>query len=829
MRKNVLSFVSLAVAAVAVLSCAKESATRDNPAEKSASGITINVLSGSDATKTMAVDGDIPTIQWVNTDKVLVFEVVDGVEQGVAESAAAVIDGEGRASFSTTLDWDDAAGSAYQYSAVYPSESVVYYNNEYYIILPAEQALVGNNFSEDSDILFSTPLDHGTARAADGEDVMFSFRRLGTVVRLRLKGINAGEKIQQVTLTAPTNVAGAIVYDPVTSTVDPKSVYQAYSSDTIVLTADDLEATGDDVVWFRVMADTDWGIGDQFNLEVYTDKNVYKKEVTLPTAIKFPDGGLTKFGVALSPSQEAVSVPCAWDFESGADDWTFIDSNGDGYNWFVYGAEDYGHSGTNFLASQSYDSGYGAIQPDNWAFTPAVQLTEDNYLSFWVRAIDPSWAAEHYAVYITTGSPYGTPVTLMAETVYPAGNYAEMGSDGYYQRFVIRIPDEYENETVYFGFRHFNCYDQYWLILDDVEVTEGSPIQEPTATYEDYLGEWAYGAGKITVEKKVEGISYSVTGLNGQGDYPVEAVFEYHRLVVYEQVVYAEDGSEVTLQGTDGNYYPNYPWETPSVVFQALYDETEDQLAVSIGSGWRYYMFLFYEDQEVYDYVFDTLPSVLSRYVPDSSTYIFYEDFESADISAWTLVDANEDGDNWSLSTGSGIRTYSGSYVLSSQSYGSSGAVQPDNWAFTPAIKLTSDNYLSFWVTAQDPSYPAEHFAAYITDTAPSASTLDNCTVLVEEQQLDGNGYRHVTAQIPSSFDGKTVYIGIRHFNCYDEFRINLDDVGVTEGTPTKSAAPALSAFSAQPVKATVPTTLPGKPGKRQGMPLKATSSRKER
>ena len=226
MKKNVVLSFSLVVAALAVLSCAKE--VKESPIEKDpAGGITINVLSGSDATRTMAVDGDIPTIQWVNTDKVMVFEVVDGVEQGIAESDAAVIDGEGRASFSTTLDWEDAEGSAYQYSAVYHSESVAYYENQFYLVLPAEQALVGNNFSEDSDILFSTPLDHGSSRAADGEDVMFSFRRLGTVVRLRLSGILAGENIRQVTLQAPTNVAGAIVYDPVTSTVDPKSVYDA--------------------------------------------------------------------------------------------------------------------------------------------------------------------------------------------------------------------------------------------------------------------------------------------------------------------------------------------------------------------------------------------------------------------------------------------------------------------------------------------------------------------------------------------------------------------------------------------------------------------------
>ena len=827
MKKNVVLSFSMVVAALAVLSCAKE--VKESPIEKDpAGGITINVLSGSDATRTMAVDGDIPTIQWVNTDKVMVFEVVDGVEQGIAESDAAVIDGEGRASFSTTLDWEDAEGSAYQYSAVYPSESVAYYENQFYLVLPAEQALVGNNFSEDSDILFSTPLDHGSSRAADGEDVMFSFRRLGTVVRLRLSGILAGENIRQVTLQAPTNVAGAIVYDPVTSTVDPKSVYDAYSSDTIVLTVDGVEATGDDVVWFRVMCDDDWAAGEKFNIEVITDKNVYKKEVTLPGAIKFPDGGVTKFGVGLAASQaEALNVPCAWDFEDGADDWTFIDSDGDGFNWFTYGLDGYGHSGTNFLASESFDNSYGALEPDNWAFTPPVQLTEDNYLSFWVRALDTNWPEEHYAVYLTLGSPYGTPVELMPETVYPYGQYVEVS--GLYQRYVIRIPEEYENETVCIGFRHFNSYDQYWLLIDDVEIVEGNPIKEPTANYEDYLGEWADGRTKYVIEPKVEGVSYSITGFSGQNGNPVEALFEDHRLVVYEQVVASDDESVTAFQGSDG-YFPDYPWVSPSVIFKAVYDEDEDVINIA-PSSIEYYMFIYYDAyDQMFDYDYATIPAVLTRYVPDTTTYIYYEDFESGDISAWTLIDANNDGFNWELSDESGFKTYSGSYALTSASYDNNfGPLEPDNWVFTPAIELTSDNYLSFWMCAQDPNWPEEHFAAYIIDSAPTSANLESCTVLVGETQMDGNGYHRYVAKIPSSFDGKTVYFGFRHFNCYDMFRLNLDDVGITEGAISTSAAPARPAPAAKAVQSAAPVMQLGKPGKQQRIPLKSLSYRKEK
>ena len=178
-----------------------------------------------------------------------------------------------------------------------------------------------------------------------------------------------------------------------TSTVDAKSAFEASASKTVTLGLNGgLEATGNDVVWFRVMSERAWAAGETASFEVITDKGVYKKEVTLPSDIKFPDGGLTKFGVGLAANKvNPVDVPFLWDFEDGADGWTFIDNDGDGYNWFPYAVG--GISGNNSLVSQSYAS--SVLYPDNWAFSPAVQLTEDNYLSFWVKAYAADWPAEH--------------------------------------------------------------------------------------------------------------------------------------------------------------------------------------------------------------------------------------------------------------------------------------------------------------------------------------------------------------------------------------------------------------------------------------------------
>ena len=209
-----------------------------------------------------------------------------------------------------------------------------------------------------------------------------------------------------------------------------------------------------------------------------------------------------------------------------------------------------------------------------------------------------------------------------------------------------------------------------------------------------------------------------------------------------------------------------------------------------------YYIWLNYTDQSYTGQEgYASLPDVLKPYKPDTTSYLFFEDFEEDVSGTWTFIDADGDGYGWmynnSESGGYKLSAYSGSGVLFSQSYNGA-ALTPDNWAFTPAISLTSDNYLSFWVVAQDPDWADEHYAAYITETAPSTDNLADCTVLLKEQVCSGDYNRHII-QIPDDFYGKTVYIGFRHFNCTDMFYINLDDVGVSEGAPVTSKAPALA------------------------------------
>ena len=173
----------------------------------------------------------------------------------------------------------------------------------------------------------------------------------------------------------------------------------------------------------------------------------------------------------------------------------------------------------------------------------------------------------------------------------------------------------------------------------------------------------------------------------------------------------------------------------------------------------------------------------------------FFEDFEEASkYDQWTFVDADGDGFGWwrNFYYDFEAYTHSGDGVLCSSSYdnGTAAVLTPDNWAFTPPIKLSStSNYLSFWAAPQDPSYPADKYGVYISTNI--STNAESCTELLTETlyTLENREYflNHVI-QIPEEFNGQVVYIAFRHFDCTDNFIMKIDDVSVTEDEPIASA-----------------------------------------
>ena len=249
------------------------------------------------STKTALVDGDNPYVKWLPTDKINMWEFVDGKENAcfqTAQDGTHLSDGDKSATFDITLGGTDPTGKEYCYTAIYPDGAVTKNGEIYSFEIPATQTLVNGNFAVNADILVGKPVIQGS-RISRGSSNNVQLKRPGTAVKLTLKGITAGDLISSVKITAPEGqkIAGRCKIDLTTGEVSDK----AYENGTneITLNCGNIEATGDDVLYFRCL-DGIWESGSSVSIEVETGVALYTKTVSLPKDYVFADGGLTKFG-----------------------------------------------------------------------------------------------------------------------------------------------------------------------------------------------------------------------------------------------------------------------------------------------------------------------------------------------------------------------------------------------------------------------------------------------------------------------------------------------------------------------------------------------------
>ncbi len=173
--------------------------------------------------------------------------------------------------------------------------------------------------------------------------------------------------------------------------------------------------------------------------------------------------------------------------------------------------------------------------------------------------------------------------------------------------------------------------------------------------------------------------------------------------------------------------------------------------------------------------------------VGKAQTPLLSENFNAGLPDTWTTIDADGDGHDWHNMNMVGHSGNEGDVAITSQSYLSGqggGPLYPDNWLITPSITIPSTGVyeLTFWVCAQDASYPAEHYGVYITTSTTGIDNPSNYTLLFEET-IDANGGTReqgawkMKTQSLQNYAGQTIHIAFRHFNVSDQFYINLDDV----------------------------------------------------
>ena len=163
------------------------------------------------------------------------------------------------------------------------------------------------------------------------------------------------------------------------------------------------------------------------------------------------------------------------------------------------------------------------------------------------------------------------------------------------------------------------------------------------------------------------------------------------------------------------------------------------------------------------------------KYVDVTDNNRFW-DFEDPDQAAeFTLVDADGDGNGWTWINDK-VKTHSGSGVMYSASYDATGALTPDNWIITPKVKLGGQ--FSFWAVAQEntASYANEQFQVYLCQ-GDEWTSVDEF-VAISDIYTTTVDYQQVVADL-SSYEGYG-YLAIRHYNCTDQFWLDIDDIEVT-------------------------------------------------
>ena len=175
-------------------------------------------------------------------------------------------------------------------------------------------------------------------------------------------------------------------------------------------------------------------------------------------------------------------------------------------------------------------------------------------------------------------------------------------------------------------------------------------------------------------------------------------------------------------------------------------------------------------------------------------------DFDDGTMQGWTNIDADGDGNVWVSSSNPGIYHNSGvnlsgtghnsseAYVISGSYANQTGqALYPDNYLVSPKIALGGS--IRFYACAQDASYAAEHFGVAVSTTnntsASAFTTIQEWTMSAKGVGVltnftrdgglrQGNWYQY-TVDL-SAYSGMG-YVAIRHFNCTDQFILNVDDI----------------------------------------------------
>ena len=436
-----------------------------------------------------------------------------------------------------------------------------------------------------------------------------------------------------------------------------------------------------------------------------------------------------------------------WEFEEDFDeghllDWTLIDADGDAHNWQLPSEGSMGFGNSNgMMVSYSYDNASSSpLTPNNFMVSPRVTLPENAVMLFYASAMDEAYPAEHFGVAIsTTVNDDPSAFTLLQEWTLSAKG--DENRQGGWHRYSVDL-SAYAGQEVYLAIRHFNSTDKFAICVDEIFVGN---FNAKFLLYSDIIldgqtvATYQYGRHYLlNTDGFSDGSSHTTT---------IRA--------------YYEDGT--TLENECAwTYRTSEHFQGSPTGLQAQSDGNQVQLSWS-------------------------LPEMTNPVIVDE----LYYDFADSTLSNLTLIDANNDGQQFRVypygGYGNGIGLRSFSWM------NGPGALNPDNFIVTPRLTPGENARITFMACDADMSGIApdpEHFGVAVSTTG-NTNAAD--FVMIEEWNSMGS-YTEYSADL-SAYAGQQIYVAIRHFNTTGEtYFLCVDNIRLTgiEAEVTRNAIGAL-------------------------------------
>ena len=282
--KNI--FKSLMLVAVAAMGFACQEKVEDFTPER-ANEVVMTITADVEETRTY-IDEANGKVAWSAGDKLMVIEN-DATFKKTSDIA---IDGEGKAQFTVSFPKHN---NAVTYNAIYPATAVDAYDSsaeEVNVQVKNTQFATAESFDPTADVLVAKQIE----LEAQPTELNMQFKRLVSLGKLTLEGLDANSLIKQVTFTAGANdvLAGRNLVNATTG--DVFSYGESDATNTITVNYE--EAISTNIVYF-VCNPFSMEAGEVFTVQVICENAVYTRKVEIPAgrSLKFTEGNLAIFSV----------------------------------------------------------------------------------------------------------------------------------------------------------------------------------------------------------------------------------------------------------------------------------------------------------------------------------------------------------------------------------------------------------------------------------------------------------------------------------------------------------------------------------------------------